>query len=106
MEYTDIFRQLLQTEAAARTMQEEAQAFGTGMAAQLEKIVDRCRKQAYEKAEFQIAQAEQEAIRRAEHQIARLDEDTRRHLTRLRKAEAQNRDSWVEQIYLAATCQE
>ena len=105
MEYTNIFRQLLQTEAAARAMQEEAKAFQSGMMAELKKTLGLHRKAAYEKAEEQIAKAEQEAVLQAERQIASLEEDTRRHLDKLRETERQNQSRWIQQIYLAATCQ-
>ena len=106
MEYTDMFRQLLETEAAARTMQKEAQAFKAGMAADLQKLVESHRKRVYEKADAQIARVEQEAVTRADRQIARLDEDARQHFNRLREIEFQNRGRWIRQIFFAAICRE
>ena len=106
MEYTDIFRQLLRTEAAARAIHDEAQALQSEMTTELNQLIHLHRKQAYEKADAQIAQAEQAAIHQANVQIARLDEDARGHIAKLRETEAQNQSSWVRQIYLAATYQE
>ena len=104
MEYTDIFRQLIQIEARARAIQDQAQAFGAGMTAELQKIVESHRRRAYEKAETQIAQVEEAAIQRAGAQIASLEEEARRHRNRLRKMEAHQQQHWVRQIYLAAIC--
>ena len=106
MEHSDIFRQLLQAEAAARDLHGEAAAFQADTERHLEQIVESQRARAYEKAEAQITAAEADVVREANAQIARLDEDTRRHLDRLKQTQAQNIDGWVKQIFLAATYQE
>ena len=106
MEQTDIFRQLLKTEAAARIIHDEAAAYQENIAKHLEQAVESHREGAYEKAEAQIAAAEADAIKEANAQIARLDEEARRHLERLKETQAQNLENWVRQIFLVATYQE